>query len=902
MDRREFTKRLSLSSFVLGFDIAKAQSEEPDKTPILYYVDGYHGGVKGHMPAGSWRDILNALREFPHWKLCLDIEPASWDVLKREDPQAYLELKAYLDKQPVDARIEIVNGTFGQPYGWANGGESNIRQIVRGLEIIRTHFPAATVETYAVQEPCWASCLPQILLSLGFRGAVLKNPSTAWGGYTAGFDAEIVNWIGPDGSSIPAVPRYAVEELLKTWETESVTGSPEFSRKCVAHGIAHPAGMCFQDLGWAAKPRVSGEHIRFVTWREYMRQVAGKPVKDWRFSAEDILVTLPWGEKTLQTAAQQVRSAEIRLLAAEKLSAIAWMERAHPWAAADLERAWDDLLWAQHHDSWITVTTRTGRRAWAFQVGAGTMNAEETAKRLIAESAEALCASTAGGPQVPLGSQWVRAFNTLGWQRSDLAEMTLPADRGTIDFRVKDAEGVELPVQVISTRTYTPRDNSRSTVVNNQDGQAGQQNTGKSINTATVLFRPRLPALGYANYKVEPLKKRIDPSPTGSTRAQTESDGTITLESDLYRIKIDPARGGVITSLYAKAMDREFCDPSAKHSFNEYRGYFIEQQAWRSSADQPAQVTVVENGPLRARVRSAGSVGGCAYQANVTLVAGQPRIDCEVRFIFQQDTWIGDPWDIKPEARRTERRRSPHDGRWKLQALFPTNLKNQAIYKDAAYDVCKSRNLDTFFQGWHEIKHNIVNQWVDVLDERANVGLAVFSDHTTGYTHGPEHPLSLVLGWGWEGGFWWGKQPLRGVQQIQYSLAPHRGRWDEAQLWQESCRRNEPIVVQIMPGEPEQPSAARSMIMVSGSGIEIPTVLVKEGHMLIRLFNAEGDDAERSISFHARPSRVDLVELDGRAVRELKVNRATNNRYEVKLALPRFAIRTLRVRPGTAKS
>ena len=900
MNRREFTKQLSLSSFLISAGGAGAQTAGEGRTPTLYYVDGYHGGVKGHMPAGSWRDILNALREFPDWKLCLDIEPASWDVLKREDPQAYLELKSYLDKQPVDARIEMVSGTFGQPYGWANGGESNIRQITRGLEIIRAHFPRAVVETYAVQEPCWASCLPQILLSLGFRGAVLKNPSTAWGGYTSGFDADVVNWVGPDGSSIPAVPRYAVEELLKTWETESVTGSPEFSRKCVANGIPHPAGMCFQDLGWAAKPRVRGEHIQFVTWREYMQKVADKPSKEWRFTAEDILVTLPWGEKTLQAAAQQVRSAETKLVAAEKLSAMAWLDGGQAWATADFERAWDDLLWAQHHDSWITVTTRAGRRAWAFQVGAGTMKAEETADELIARSAATLSSGRVRDVQTPLGAQWVRAFNTLGSDRAELVELTMPADRGTHNFRVTDAAGVRLPAQVISTRAYLPRAASNNTAVVANPG--GSQVPGKSINTATVLFRPQLPAFGYASYRVEPVYGADTAATQPGTRAQAETDGTVTLENDLYRLRIDPTRGGAITSLYAKAMKRELCDRSSKHMFNEYRGYFIEQKQWRSSVDQPAQVTVLENGPLRARVRIAGTVGGCPYQTIVTLAEGQRRIDFQARFVFQQDTWIGDPWDIKPEARRTERRRSPHDGRWKLQALFPANLRNHEIYKDAAFDVCQSRNQDTYFQRWDEIKHNIVNHWVDLLDEKENVGLAVFSDHTTGYTHGPDHPLSLVLGWGWEGGFWWGKQPLRGVQQIGYSIVPHAARWDEAKLWEENCRRNEPVPVQIVNGELETGSEMRSFVTVGGTGVEVSAVLVDRDAMLVRLFNAEGDGAERAISFHKRPSRVELVELDGRVIRQLTLTEGRAGRHEVKLSLPRFAIRTLRVKVSATRA
>jgi alpha-mannosidase len=892
MNRRDFAKRLGLAATAAGTDLAVAQSNGQSATPKLYYVDGYHGGVKGHMPPGSWRDILNAMRDLPDWKLCLDIEPASWDFLKREDPQAYNELKTYLGKQPVNARVEIVNGTFGQPFGWANGGESNVRQITRGIKIIRAHFPDATIETYAVQEPCWASCLPQLLRSLGFHAAVLKNPSTAWGGYSAGFDAEMVNWKGPDGTSIPTVPRYACEELVKTWETESVTGSPEFARKCVANGIAHPAGMCFQDLGWAAKPKVAGEHIQFVTWREYIRTIADQPSKEWRFSMEDILVTLPWGEKTLQAAAQQVRSAETRLLMAEKVAAMAWLERRHAWRSQDLEGAWDRLLWAQHHDSWITVTTRSGRRAWAFQVGAGTMDAEETASAILADAAAAMSAAPSGDrAEIPVKGQWVRVFNTLSVDRSDLAELTLATDRGTRAVRVTDGGGKEVVAQVIPSRRYLAGQTGRGgPVVQGNQTQA----QGQSINTATILFRPTVPAAGYATYRVEPVYSEPSVPHKATTGARSEADGTVTIENDLYRVRLDPTRGGAITSLYSKPLSREFCDPAAERAFNEYRGYFITQKKWRSSTEEGARVTVLENGPLRARVQVSGKVGGCPYQTTVTLAEGQSRIDFHARFVFEQDTWIGDPWDIQPEARRTERRRSQNDGRWKLQALFPVSLKDQAVYKNAAYDVCRSRNTDTFFQRWDEIKHNIVLNWVDVVDEKQNAGLAVFSDHTTAYTHGPEHPLSLVMAWGWEGGFWWGKCPLRGVQQLSYSIAPHAGKWDEARLWTESCRLNEPPLTQLMDGKPATGAETRSLVTVSGNGVEIPTMLVEGRRLLIRLFNAEGDESERVVSLHGQPSRVELVELDGRAIRQLNVQRSSAGRYEVRLGLPRFGIRTLR--------
>jgi alpha-mannosidase len=214
MNRREFTKSLGLAALSTR---AWAQTAESASTPTLYYVDGYHGGSRGHMPAGSWRDILNALRSIPQWKLSFDIEPASWDDLRREDPQAYEELRRLFEDQSVDSRLEICNGTFAQPFGWAQGGESNIRQLIHGRDVILRHFPQAVIQTYAVQEPCWSSCLPQVLRSLGFTAAVLKNPGTAWGGYSAGFDAETVVWERPDGTANPALTRNACDNLQKEW-------------------------------------------------------------------------------------------------------------------------------------------------------------------------------------------------------------------------------------------------------------------------------------------------------------------------------------------------------------------------------------------------------------------------------------------------------------------------------------------------------------------------------------------------------------------------------------------------------------------------------------------------------------------------------------------------------------
>lgn len=847
----------------------------------LFFVDGYHGGTRGHMPVGAWRDILNVLRERPDWKLCLDIEAASWVRLKAEDPASFAELASLLASPREAARLEMVNGTFAQPFGWAVTGESNIRQFLRGRERIQESFPGVPVDTYATQEPCWASCLPQILLSLGYRAAVLKNPSTAWGGYSVGLDAETIRWVGPDGSAIPAVPRYACEELLDTWRTEAQEGSAAYAEKCARHGIAHPTGMCFQDLGWTAHPNVTGDHLRFVTWREYFDSVAAAPEGDWRFGIEDIRCTLPWGEKTIQQIARQVRSAEYRLLEAEKAAALAavWAKALYP--TDRLRDAWDKVLWAQHHDAWITATTRSGRDAWAWQVAAQTWDAEQTCNEIIEQAGNDLGAALtdAGRAARPLGSHSMRIGNTLGHARTDLVEIEVPTEAGTRSVQVRSGDGALLQSQFQVTR---------------RSGDAAG-----SVGAGRLLFRAAVPAMGFVAYTAEMIAAEMAGADFPGATATPESDGSVVIDSDLYRIRVDASAGGVLSQLYAKQLGREFCG-GGERRFNEYRGYFLKEGAWRSSVEQPAAVRIRESGPVRVTLEIAGAVSSVSFRTLLTVVQGQRRIDITTRFTYPEETWIGDPWDIAPAERQTERRRSHHDDRFKLLALFPVPFKETAIFKNAAFDVCLSRNTDTFFQRWDEIKHNIILDWVDVTDAAAEHGLAILSDHTTSYAHGPDHPLALVMGWGWEAGFWWGKCPLNGVQEVSYALVPHTGLWDKARLWEETARWHEPLRAFLQPvNGADIPS--RSLLHIHSDGVQVTAMTAHGQDLLIRLFNAEGTAGPHIISFEFAPTTVEWVELDGRVRAQLQPLVRPDARHAVSISLPRFGLCTLRVRGALAE-
>ena len=845
-----------------------APAPQPDSGPIVYYFDGYHGGIKGGMAPGSWRAILEGLRRRPDWNISLEIEAISWTALRRRDPAAYDELRRFLNAPRNCGRIEIVSGSFAQPFCWAIDGESNIRQLQHGLRIHREHFPRVRVDTYAVQEPCFTSCLPGILRSLGFVRASLKN-NTVFFGCVAGRDAEVVNWVGPDGSALPAVPRNTFDTRVSMWDLRSGYAHEDYAREAAKHGIAHPTGCFFQDCGWPAAPWHDSPGTRRVTLREFFSTVAAPASENYHLTQDDVEVALPWGEKTVHQLAAQVRAAENRVLVAEKMAVLARLWGRRPWPARALREAWEQLMLAQHHDGWACCSAAIPwRRKWSWQVDAESWASEEICGEITAASAECLSACVGGS-----SGTWVRLFNTTGAPRTQVAEVPVAANAGTRGFRVFDSGGREVPAQTVPARRYHFDD---------------------SLNSATVLFPAETPAMGFASYRVESVKTPPPPISDGIRRAsvRTRNDGLVAIDTDLYRIIVDPARGGVLTSLFSRELRREFIDRSSPRLFNEYRGYLKTGQHWISSANEPASVEILESGPLRVRVRIVGKVGEIPVWTTMTVTQGQRPIDFAVRFHFAEDTWIGDPEETKDV--RNSFTNSCLDDRWKLQAHFPAALKGQTIHKNAAFDVCQSRLTDTFYRNFNELKHNVILNWVDVVDKKGTHGLALFSDRTAGYAHGPDHPLSLILGWGGRGFSWWGDCPLRGLQESRYAIVPHAGRWDTAGLWHESVLWNEPLLAQRFTQAPPPGGESRSLLSVDEKCVEVSSLVIEGRDLVVRLFNAHPDVTNATLRLAGTPARVVEVELDGRERRELTTANVRGG-IRAKVPMPPFGVRTLRV-------
>ena len=850
-NRMKAQRKLLVVPLLLLFFTSSAQQ--------AYFVDGYHGGVYGHYPKGYTQFVVDKLQENPFWKINLEIEPETWDSVAVREPAALQELQRLFADQSTMGRIEYVSPAYGQSYLYTVSGESIIRQFDYGMRKVRQYFPGAVFTTYSSEEPCFTSALPQILTSFGYRYACLKNPNTCWGGYTRAFGGELVNWVGPDGTKLITVPRYATEGLLpnSTWQTEAWTNSPGYINQALQYGIKHPVAMTLQDAGWRNGPWIGNGHsgyqpTEYTTWRNYIGNASIKtPTQDWKFSQEDVLVSLVWGSQVLQKLAQQVRAAENHIVRAEKIGALVMVYQQASWPQQQLDQAWRPLLLAQHHDCWIVPYNGPRGNTWADKVVRWTGATNRFSDSVITQAFGAGRGAT----------HVIRVYNSTGQTRREMVRLTLPP--GT------DAKAV----RVVDTRNRA---------VLTQAAAAG------SPADAAVYFEATVPAVGYNSYTLVSQP----PAATRGAHASATTMGEVVLENDFYTIVLDKARGGVIKSLVAKKVgNKEIVDTKNERSFNEVRGNFFDNGGFHSTADKPATITILENGPAVVQAEIKGNLLSHPYTQTITLKQGDRKIECRLRIDWQENIGIGNAYKQHGGLEAKDYTKPFYDDSQKLLALFPVAFSASKIYKDAPFDVTESRLENTFFTRWDSIKNNIMLSWVDAYAAQQNLGLALLTDHTTTYAHGKDFPLGLNVQYSGVG-LWGRNHTITGPTEIRYALVPHAGKWDEAQIAAEVQGWNEPLVASLT-----QPTKAsrRSLVEVGATGWQVTTVLVDGADLLVRLFNAAGDAKPQKIIIGGSAVAADLVELNG-AVKNPLTMQKNKSGTVVRVAMPRFGLRTIRLK------
>ena len=304
----------------------------------------------------------------------------------------------------------------------------------------------------------------------------------------------------------------------------------------------------------------------------------------------------------------------------------------------------------------------------------------------------------------------------------------------------------------------------------------------------------------------------------------------------------------------------------------------------QSSADTTAEVEIIEQGGAEVKLAIKGFIAGTAFTQTLTVQQGQPRVDIHLKIDWKDNPAIGEYYD---EPKDTQVRKAYYDDRFKLLALFPVNLSAQKIYKNAPFDVTKSKLNNTFYNRWDSIKNNVLLNWVDVEDGKGEYGMALFSDHTTSYTHGENFPLGLTLQYSGNGIFY-RNYTIDGPTEINYALLPHKGKWDQSGLWAEATNWNEPLIVT------NANSNEQRSLLQPQRGVEVSSLTVASNALLVRLFNASAKGPTVKVYLGFTATKATQIELDGRTIKIVPIQTDKTGRRYIELPIPQFGIRTIK--------
>lgn len=210
---------------------------------------------------------------------------------------------------------------------------------------------------------------------------------------------------------------------------------------------------------------------------------------------------------------QANRLCENLLVTAEKFATAAFLCGAS-YPELTLDKAWRQLLCAQHHDS----VTGTNNEISFIDLMIEYRECAELASKVVTGAAKYLAARV--GTENRENAVFV--FNPCTWERSGECRFDLPKSFKGRHGVMTDTRGRKYPVEI---------------------------KNGKG-----VFYPEKLPAMGYALFRLSAVKEE-------NVRHISGKDTTI--ENRRFTLTVDPERGGTIVSLYDKIEKREVIDSTA---------------------------------------------------------------------------------------------------------------------------------------------------------------------------------------------------------------------------------------------------------------------------------------------------------------------------------------------------
>ena len=419
----------------------------------------------------------------------------------------YPDLFAQIQQRVKDGRWEVIGGMWVEPDCNLPSGESWARQLMYAKKYFRNKLGAEVKIGWNPDSFGYNQNMPSFYRNAGIDAFITQK--IGWN-ETNVFPYRTFWWESPDGSRILSYfPFDYVNTIdnpyqLVDWmrQFEANTG---FTKMLILFGVGdHGGGPSLEMLDRIDRLKTLDifPKIEYGTAGKYIDWLRGNDLSGLPVWKNELYLEYHQGTFTTQAAMKRFnRSNEALLTNAEKVSSFASLS-GRPYNAGALETAWRDVMFNQFHD----ILPGSGIREVYADASATHREAESIGRFELSASLDHI-ASRVNTAALRHGTPFM-VFNTLSWERTDLAAVNLRA--GDDDsYAVFDALGKEIPSQTVTTSRYERQ----------------------------VLFvAGRIPAFGYATFELRKQPPRPLPGSTPSP---------FTTENAIFRVSIDSVTGWV---------------------------------------------------------------------------------------------------------------------------------------------------------------------------------------------------------------------------------------------------------------------------------------------------------------------------------------------------------------------
>ena len=833
---------------------------EPLK-PLLEHVDIHMIG-NSHMDAAwlwPWTETvdtvhrtfgtsLQLMNEYPQYRYSQSTAQY-FEWMQEKYPVLFERIQELVKR----GQFELVGGMWVEPDLNIPSGESQVRQILLAKRYFQKNFGVDVKVGWNPDSFGYNWQLPQIYKKSGIDYFVTQKMD--WN-ETNKLPLKIFWWQAPDGSRVLAYFPHGY-----TGNTEPVDMAKDYAQAAMLnpgardmmhlYGVGdHGGGPTRVNLNlgvqWEQPDKVY-PHLEFDTSLNFFQKIEGHldtaeaPIWNYKILAagnstlprppagdisvpvwnDELYLEFHRGTYTTQAAQKRnIRDSEEWMLNAEKYSSLAWLGGAI-YPLNDLNEAWKKVLFNEFHDlaagSGIADIYTDAQRD--FQgVHSTTDQATAQALGLLASYVDT---------QTPQGTTPLMVFNPIAWKRTDVLEAQVQLPEATPGLEIKDAQGRELPIQILS---HTPETHSFDVLLRAND----------------------VPALGY---------ERLTATPASSTRhrlppTDLKIDGA-TLENKYLRVVVDP-KTGCITSLYEKQAKFEFIAAgSCGNQLQAFHDLPKSFDAWNIDSDYeqhpydlgPAQsVQSIESGPLRAVIRVTHGTQNSRFVQDITLYSGIDRVE-----VVNDIDW--------------------HERHILLKAAFPLSASGPYATYEIPYGSIErptTRN-NSFERAMFEVP---AIRWGDLGD--GSHGFSILNNSKYGYD-AEDNVLRLTLL----------RSPAdpdpdadQGPHHFVYALYPHAGTWKEALTERQGWGFNYKLKVIQTEKHAGALPAEHSFISVEPSNIILTTVKKAEDDnaLILRFYEWAGRDTQAQINLpHSAVSATatNLIEVPEAAPIQVRNNSIT---------------------------